>query len=44
MAIGMKSLEDAESDILSALNDRQEITYNELKVFASSSDINPRYA
>ncbi len=35
----MKSLEDSESDIISALNDRQEITYNELKGFAAESGI-----
>ncbi len=35
----MKSLEDAESDIISALNERQEVTYNELKAFAQSSGI-----
>ncbi|MCL5008634.1 MAG: response regulator [Candidatus Marsarchaeota archaeon] len=35
----MKSLEDSESDIISVLNDRQEITYNELKSFAAESGI-----
>ena len=35
----MKSLEDAESDIVSVINERQEITYNELKSFASSREI-----
>ncbi len=39
MAVGMKSLEDSESDVISALNDRQEITYNELKSFAAESGI-----
>lgn len=39
MAIGMKSLEDSESDIISVLNDRQEITFNELKGFAAESGI-----
>ena len=35
----MKSLEDAEADIVSVINERQEITYNELKGFASSREI-----
>ncbi|MCL5427588.1 MAG: response regulator [Candidatus Marsarchaeota archaeon] len=35
----MKSLEDSESDIISVLNDRQEITFNELKGFAAESGI-----
>lgn len=35
----MKGLEDAEADIISAINDRQEITYNELKDFASAIEI-----
>ncbi len=39
MAISMKSLEDSESDIIAALNDKQEITYDELKVLASESGI-----
>ncbi len=35
----MKSLEDSEADIISLLNDKQEITYNELKGFASDAGI-----
>ena len=35
----LKSLEDAEADIISAINDKQEITYNELKKFANASEI-----
>lgn len=35
----MKSLEDAESDIISAINDKQEMTYNELRKFASAIEI-----
>ncbi|MGC8479797.1 MAG: response regulator [Candidatus Micrarchaeia archaeon] len=35
----MKSLEDSEADIISLLNDKQEITFNELKNFASDAGI-----
>ncbi|MEM0201153.1 MAG: response regulator [Candidatus Micrarchaeaceae archaeon] len=35
----MKSLEDSEADIISLLNDKQEITYNELKTFSSNIGI-----
>ncbi len=35
----MKSLEDSEADIISLLNDKQEITYNELKGFALDTGI-----
>ena len=35
----MKSLEDAESDIISSINDRQEMTYSELKSFANAHGI-----
>jgi DNA-binding response OmpR family regulator len=35
----MKSLEDAEADIISVINERQEITYNELRSFASAIEI-----
>lgn len=35
----MRSLEDAEADIVSVINERQEITYNELKGFASAREI-----
>ncbi len=35
----MKSLEDAEADLVSVINERQEITYNELKSFAFSREI-----
>ena len=35
----MKSLEDSEADIISLLNDKQEITYNELKGFALDAGI-----
>ncbi len=35
----MKGLEDAESDIVSAINERQEITYDELRRFANEAGI-----
>lgn len=35
----MKGIEDVESDIMSLINDRQEVTYEELKDFAKSMDI-----
>jgi DNA-binding response OmpR family regulator len=35
----MKSLEDSEADIIALMNDKQEITYNELKKFSSEVDI-----
>ncbi len=35
----MKGIEDVESDIMSLINDRQELTYNELKDYASSLEI-----
>ncbi len=35
----MKSLEDAEADVVSVVNERQEITYGELKSFASAHEI-----
>ncbi len=35
----MRSLEDAESDIISVINERQEVTYNELQNFAESREI-----
>ncbi|MEM0074469.1 MAG: response regulator [Candidatus Micrarchaeaceae archaeon] len=35
----MKSLEETESDIISLINERQEITYDEAKEYASSLDI-----
>ncbi len=35
----MKSLEDAEADIVSVIDERQEVTYNELKNFASAREI-----
>ncbi len=35
----MKGLEDAESDIVSAINERQEVTYDELRRFASEVGI-----
>ena len=35
----MKSLEDSEADLISLLNDKQEMTYNELKNFASETGI-----
>ncbi len=35
----MKSLEDAEADLISVINERQEVTYSELKSFADSRGI-----
>jgi CheY-like chemotaxis protein len=35
----MRGIEDVESDIMSLINDKQEVTYNELKDYASSLDI-----
>jgi len=35
----MKGIEDVESDIMSLINDRQEVTYDELKDYASSLEI-----
>ncbi len=35
----MKGIEDAESDVMSLINDKQEVTYNELKDFAASQEI-----
>lgn len=35
----MKSIEDVECDIMSLINDRQEVTYDELKDFASSLEV-----
>ncbi len=35
----MKSLEDSEADIIALMNDKQEITYNELKTFSSEAEI-----
>ncbi len=35
----MKSLEESESDIISLINERQEITYDEIKKYAESADI-----
>ena len=35
----MRSLEDAESEIISVINERQEVTYNELQNFAESREI-----
>jgi len=35
----MKGIEDVESDVMSLINDKQEVTYNELKDYASSLDI-----
>ncbi|MDE1854909.1 MAG: response regulator [Candidatus Micrarchaeota archaeon] len=35
----MKGIEDVESDIMSLVNDKQEVTYNELKDYASSLEI-----
>ena len=35
----MRSLEDAEAEVISVVNERQEITYNELKSFAESREI-----
>ncbi len=35
----MKGIEDVESDIMSLINDRQEVTYEELKDFAKSIEI-----
>lgn len=35
----MKGIEDVESDIMSLINDKQELTYNELKDYASSLEI-----
>jgi CheY-like chemotaxis protein len=37
----MKGIEDIESDIMSLINDKQEVTYNELKDYASSLGIEP---
>jgi CheY-like chemotaxis protein len=37
----MKGIEDVESDIMSLINDKQEVTYNELKDYASSMGIEP---
>ncbi len=35
----MKGIEDVESDIMSLINDKQELTYNELRDYASSLEI-----
>ncbi|MEM3839160.1 MAG: response regulator [Candidatus Micrarchaeaceae archaeon] len=35
----MNSIENVKSDIISVINDRQQVTYNELKEFASASNI-----
>jgi len=35
----MRGIEDVESDIMSLINERQEVTYNELKDYAASLDI-----
>lgn len=35
----MKGIEDVESDVMSLINDKQEVTFNELKDFASSLEI-----
>jgi len=35
----MKSIEDVESDIMALINDKQEVTYSELKDFANSLEI-----
>ena len=35
----MKGIEDVESDIMSLINDKQEVTYNELKDYAGSMEI-----
>ncbi len=35
----MKSLEDAEADLISLINERQEVTYNELRGFALEMEI-----
>ncbi len=35
----MKGIEDVESDIMSLINDKQELTYNELKDYAGSMEI-----
>ena len=35
----MKTLEDAEADIIYVINERQEITYNELRSFAATEGI-----
>ena len=35
----MKSIEDVEADIVSLINDKQEVTYEELKDFAAASEI-----
>ncbi len=39
MAIRMDSMENIKSDIISVINDKQQVTYNELREFASSSGI-----
>ena len=35
----MSGIEDIESDIMSLINDKQEVTYNELRDYASSLDV-----
>ncbi|VVB77054.1 Chemotaxis protein CheY [uncultured archaeon] len=35
----MKSIEDAESDVMALINEKQQVTYEELKDFSSSSEI-----
>lgn len=35
----MKGIEDVEADVMSLINDKQEVTYNELKDYAASLDI-----
>lgn len=37
----MKGIEDVESDIMSMVNDKQEVTYNELKDYATELSIDP---
>jgi len=32
----MKSIEEAESDIIALINDKQETTYNEIKAYAKA--------
>ncbi len=39
----MKGLEEVESDIMALINDKQEVTYNELKDFSASMEIESEY-
>lgn len=39
LAIGMDSSETIKSDIIAVINDKQQVTYNELKNLASSMEI-----